>query len=64
MFAIFFSGGFMIISGGTTGDAKKSQQGKEAATWATIGFLVIFASYWILQIIKAITGVDIIHPNI
>lgn len=54
----------MIISGGAGGDAKKSQQGREAVTWAVVGFIVIFASYWILQIIKVITGVDITKPGI
>lgn len=64
MFGIIFFAGFMVMSGGAGGDAKKSQQGRDAATWAVIGFVVIFASYWILQIIKAITTLDITKPGI
>lgn len=63
MFIIIFFGGFMIISGAAGGDAKKSQQGTQAATWAVVGFLVIFASYWILQIVKVITGIDVLKSQ-
>lgn len=63
-FLLLFAGGFMIIMGGSGGDAKKTQQGKEAATWAVIGFFVIFASYWIIQIIQVVTGVKILEPGI
>jgi hypothetical protein len=62
LFLLIFGGGFMVITGGMDGDQKKTGQGQQAITWAVIGFFIIFCSYWILQIIKVITGVDIINP--
>jgi len=56
-------GGFSIIMGAGQGDAKKTGQGKKAATSAVVGFLVIFASYWIIQIIQIITGVEILNKK-
>ena len=56
-------GGFSIIMGAGQGDAKKTGQGKKAATSAVVGFLVIFASYWIIQIIQIITGFDILNKK-
>lgn len=64
LFLIIFAGGYMFLNAGGGDDPKKAQAGKEAATWAAIGFGVIFASYWILQIIKVITGIDIINPGL
>lgn len=57
-------GGVSIIMGAGQGDAKKTGQGKKAATAAVVGFLVIFASYWIIQIIEAVTGIKILNPII
>jgi hypothetical protein len=51
-------GGFLIISGG--GDSKKTDEGKQALTNAIIGFVIIFTSYWLIQIIEIITGIPIL----
>ena len=63
LFLLIFGGISIIMSAGG-GDAKKAAQGKKAVTGAVIGFLVIFASYWIIQIIEFITGLNILSPNI
>lgn len=63
LLVIVFIGGFMFIGSGGD-DPKKAQMGKDAATWAAVGFLIIFSSYWILQIVKVIIGVDIINPGL
>jgi hypothetical protein len=63
-FVLLLFGGFSIILGAGEGDPKKSAQGIKAATAAGIGFLVIFASYWIVQIIQIVTGVNILNPVI
>lgn len=55
-YAVF--GGLKIIMG--SGDSKGTEQGKEAITRAVIGFLIIFASYWIVQIIEVLTGISIL----
>ena len=63
-FALLIFGGISIILGAGGGDPKKAGQGKKAATAAVIGFLIIFASYWIIQIIEVLTGIDILNPTI
>ena len=51
----------MIISSGFTmmlsaGDAKKLEAGKGRLTQSVVGFLIIFAAYWIVQIVGTIFG--------
>lgn len=53
----------MIISAGFTlltsaGDAKKLDMGKNKLTYALVGFLIIFAAYWITQLAGKIFGLD------
>lgn len=62
LFLIIF-GGFGIISGAGAGDQQKTAQGKQALTAAVIGFLIIFTSYWIIQLIEIVTGLDILKPG-
>jgi hypothetical protein len=50
-------GGFMVIASAGTEDAGK---GKQMITNAIMGFIIIFASYWIIQIIEIITGITIL----
>ncbi len=54
-------GGFTFIVSAGSGDAKKSEQSKQTITAAFTGLLLIFASYWIIQIIEIITGVKILN---
>ncbi len=56
LFVLVVISGLSMISAGTT-DSK--DQAKTTMTSALIGFLVIFGAYWIMQIIKIFTGVDI-----
>lgn len=54
---IFIAGFRMVTapdSKGATGEAKKS------LTYAITGFLLLFASYWIMQIVEFYTGVSIL----
>lgn len=60
LFFLLLFGGFGIIIGAGGGDPKKTAQGQQAVTSALIGFLIIFASYWIIQIIQVLTGVNIL----
>jgi len=53
---LFIAGGLKIISSAGKGDARATSEGKEAVTWAIIGFIIIFAVYWVAQIFEAITG--------
>ena len=58
---------FLLLFGGLTtiinSDNPEAQdKGKQAITSALIGFLIIFASYWIIQIIQVLTGIKILNP--
>ena len=66
---IYIAGGvvifFMILVGGFTiianaGNADKIKDGTKTITSAIIGLLVLFSSYWIIQIIQVVTGVNIL----
>lgn len=61
LFGIIF-GGFTMIS--NAGNKEKQQQGKEVITKSLLGFAIIFASYWIIQIIQILTGINILNPNL
>jgi len=61
LFFLIIFGGFSIIK--SAGDPEKAKEGKQALTAALIGFLVIFASYWIIQIIEVLTGVSLLNPS-
>lgn len=63
LFLLVFGGIMMIASAGQD-DPQKAAQGKKAVTAAVIGFIIIFASYWIVQIIEYLTGVPILRPGI
>lgn len=61
LFLVFF-GGFTIIS--SNGNPEQTQKGMQTLTAAIIGFVIIFASYWIIQIIQILTGVPILNAQI
>lgn len=58
LFLYMVFGGVLIIA--SSGDSKKTDEGKQVLTNAIIGFGIIFTSYWIIQIIEVITGIPIV----
>lgn len=51
----------MIVVGGVgmianAGNAEKQKQSSQTITSAVIGYLIMFAAYWIVKIIEIITG--------
>ena len=54
LLVIFLYGGFSIISGAGQSNPQKAAQGKQAATSAAIGFLIIFIAYWIIKLLEII----------
>lgn len=56
LFLMIIYSGYQFISGG----AKGHEQAKNTMTTAISGFIVMFAAYWILQIVKVVTGADIL----
>jgi len=55
---------FFIVAGGlgmiiNAGNAEKQKQSSKTVTSAVIGYLIMFAAYWIIKIIEALSGQDI-----
>ena len=57
LFFLLIGGGFAIMTGGD--NPQQKAQGSKAITSAVIGFILVFAAFWIIQIIQFITGVPI-----
>jgi len=58
LLAIILLGGLnMAIS---AGNPEAQQKSKDAVTNAALGFLLVIAAYWIVQIIQVVTGVAIL----
>lgn len=57
-------GGVGIIAGAGSNNPEQAAKGKQAATAAVIGFIIVFAAYWIIQIIEELTGIKILSPGI
>jgi len=58
-FILLIAGGLGIIIGAGGNDPQKVGQGQKAVVAALLGFLIIFSSYFIIQIIEVITGIKI-----
>ncbi len=59
LFLLIFGGFTYIVNAGKQ-DTEGVQKGKNAITAAVIGFALIFGSWWIIQIIEIVTGIDIL----
>lgn len=58
LFLMLVWGGFEMLTGAAS--KKNMDAGKERITAAILGFILLFASYWIVQIVEYITGVQIL----
>lgn len=58
----FILGGIGMISSAGQSDPQKAEQAKKTVTSALIGFIIVFASYWIVQLIGQLTGFTNILP--
>jgi hypothetical protein len=56
----FIIGGIGLISSAGQSDPGKAEQSKKTITSAVIGFVIVFASYWIVKLIGQLIGI----PNI
>jgi Zn-dependent protease with chaperone function len=64
MFVLILAGGFGIIMSAGSNNPEGAEKGKKAITAAVIGFIIIFASYWIIKIIEKITGLTILESTL
>lgn len=60
LLALILFGGVSYIMAAGEADQKKLAAAQDTLTSALIGFLVIFTSYFIIQIIQVITGLTIL----
>lgn len=60
LFILLIIGGLMVIINAGKSEQEGVQKGQKAITSALVGFLIIFTSYWIIQIIEVITGISIL----
>jgi hypothetical protein len=51
-------GGFSLMTSG--GDPKAVQSAKSKITNALVGFIIVFVSYWIVQILGTVLGIEAI----
>jgi hypothetical protein len=58
LFAVLLLGGFQMLSGAT--NSKSLEEGKQRITSAIIGFIILFAAYWIAQLLELIFGIRIL----
>lgn len=58
LFVMLIYGGFKMILQATT--KKSIEEGKKIITNAIVGFILLFAAYWIFQLIQVILGVQIL----
>lgn len=60
LFAMIVWAGFQIIMGAASGGSKAIDAGKQRATTAIVGFILLFVAYWVMQIIETIFGITIL----
>jgi hypothetical protein len=58
LFVMIVAGGLQILAGAS--NSKSMQEGQKRVTMAIVGFLILFASYWIAQILEVVFGVAIL----
>jgi hypothetical protein len=62
LLVLLIAGGFVMIT--SAGDPEKQKNGSKALTAAIVGFIIIFASFWIIKLIEFLTGISIFKTKI
>lgn len=60
LFLLIF-GGISMIAGAGSNNPEQAAKGKQAVTSAVVGFIVVLAGYWIVQLIEILTGIQILQ---
>ena len=53
---LLIGGGIGMIAGAGKDNPEQTAKGKQAITSAVVGFVIVFAAYWIVQLIEEFTG--------
>ncbi len=56
LFLLIVYGGFTIVQGSVAGNDSVVSAGKQRVTAAVVGFLLLFSSYWLWQIVELALG--------
>lgn len=59
LFVMLVWAGFQILAGATQG-SKSIEAGRQRATTALVGFMLLFVAYWVMQIIEVIFSITIL----
>ena len=51
-------GGIGLMSSAGNSDPQKTEQAKKTLTSAVIGFVIVFASYWIVKLLGQLLGIN------
>lgn len=57
----FIIAGINMIAAAGENDPQKAEAAKKTMTSAVIGFVVVFAAYWIVQLIGQFTGLKLLR---
>ncbi|MCJ7805261.1 hypothetical protein MUP46_01315 [Patescibacteria group bacterium] len=57
---LLVAGGIGMIAGAGSDNPEQLANGRKAITAAIIGFIIVFAAYWIIRLIESIIGVQFI----
>lgn len=58
LFVMIIVGGFEMLFGAA--EPKSQESGKQKITSAAIGFILLFTSYWVIQIVQIVFGIQIL----
>lgn len=58
MFFLLIAGGFQLLT--SVGNPESTKKGYQKILFAIIGFIFIFITFWLAQILQIILGVDIL----
>ncbi|MBU1129978.1 hypothetical protein KKE45_01510 [Patescibacteria group bacterium] len=61
---LLISGGLVYIISAGNQDPKNAEKGLKIVQSAAIGFIIVFLSYAIVQVIQTITGLNILNPSL
>lgn len=65
MFLLMIGAGFTMIStAGHESSAQDKAKASAALTYSIIGFLLVVAAYFILQVVGGVLGVDFLNPKL
>jgi hypothetical protein len=54
----FIIGGIGLMGSAGESDPQKAEQAKKTLTSAVIGFVIVFASYWIVKLMGQLLGIE------